>query len=65
MSTRQTNIDLFNYSLESFNENGYRLEDVTFDLKTEELDDDNVKTEYERNFIAKGFKINRLVAYIK
>lgn len=59
------NIDLFNFSLESFEENGYRLENVTFDLKTEELEYDNVKTEYERNFIAKGFKINRLEAFVK
>lgn len=59
------NRDLFDYSLESFVENGYRLENVTFDLKTEELKYDNVKTEYERNFIAKGFKINRLEAFIK
>lgn len=59
------NRDLFDYSLVSFEENGYRLENVTFDLKTEELEYDNVKTEYERNFIAKGFKINRLEAYVK
>ncbi len=59
------NRDLFDYSLESFKENGYRLENVTFDLKTEELEYDNVKTEYERNFIAKGFKINRLEAFVK
>ncbi len=57
------NRDLFDYSLETFPEAGYRLTDITFDLHTEELDDDCVKTEYERNFIAKGFKINRLVAF--
>ncbi len=59
------NRDLFDYSLETFPECGYRLEEVTFDLHTEELPYDNVKTEYERNFIAKGFKINRLEAYLK
>ncbi len=59
------NRDLFDYSLESFVESGYRLENVTFDLKTEELEYDNVKTEYERNFIAKGFKISRLEASVK
>jgi tRNA (guanine-N7-)-methyltransferase len=59
------NRDLFDYSLESLNENGYRLENVTFDLKTDELPYDNVKTEYERNFISKGFKINRLEAFVK
>lgn len=59
------NRDLFDYSLETFPECGYRLENVNFDLHTEELPYDNVKTEYERNFIAKGFKINRLEAFIK
>lgn len=59
------NRDLFDYSLESFQENNYVLKNVSFDLKTEELIYDNVKTEYERNFIAKGFKINRLEAYLK
>lgn len=58
------NRPLFDYSLETFVECNYRLENVTFDLHTEELEDDNVKTEYERNFIAKGFKINRLEAYV-
>ncbi|MBE6700773.1 MAG: tRNA (guanosine(46)-N7)-methyltransferase TrmB [Ruminococcaceae bacterium] len=58
------NRELFDYSLETFVECGYRLENVTFDLHTEELEEDNVKTEYERNFIAKGFKINRLEAYL-
>ena len=57
------NRPLFDYSLETFPECGYRLESVTFDLHTEELPYDNVKTEYERNFIAKGFKINRLEAF--
>lgn len=59
------NRPLFDFSLETFPECGYRLENVTFDLHTEDLPYDNVKTEYERNFIAKGFKINRLEAYIE
>ncbi len=58
------NRPLFDYSLETFPECGYTLKNVTFDLHTEELPYDNVKTEYERNFIAKGFKINRLEAFL-
>lgn len=58
------NRPLFDYSLETFPECNYRLENVTFDLHTDELEYDNVKTEYERNFIAKGFKINRLEAFL-
>lgn len=59
------NRPLFDYSLETFPESGYTLKNVTFDLHTDELPYDNVKTEYERNFIAKGFKINRLEAFIE
>ncbi|MBE6649861.1 MAG: tRNA (guanosine(46)-N7)-methyltransferase TrmB [Ruminococcaceae bacterium] len=59
------NRPLFDYSLETFPECGYKLKNISFDLHTDELPYDNVKTEYERNFIAKGFKINRLEAFIE
>lgn len=59
------NSDLFEYSLESFTENGFSLKDVTRDLHNSEFQKDNVVTEYEANFSAKGFKINRLVAFLK
>jgi hypothetical protein len=36
---------------------------VTFDLHASKWAEGNVQTEYERNFSAKGFKINRLEAF--
>lgn len=57
------NKGLFDYSLESFIENGFAVTDVCFDLHGDPVfSKDNIKTEYEMNFSAKGFLINRLVA---
>ncbi len=58
------NRDLFDFSLEEFPMAGYTLENVTFDLHASEWAENNIVTEYEANFSAKGFKINRLEAYI-
>lgn len=55
---------LFDFSLEEFPAAGFALRDVTFDLHSSEWAKDNIMTEYEKNFSEKGFKINRLVAYI-
>ena len=54
---------LFDFSLEEFPEAGYDVCDVTYDLHASEWAEDNIMTEYEKNFSEKGFKINRLVAY--
>ena len=59
------NKGLFDYSLESFVANGFTVTDVCFDLHGDPvLSKDNVETEYEKNFSAKGFLINCLTAYI-
>ena len=59
------NKGLFDYSLESFVENGFKVSEVCFDLHSDEVFSvDNIKTEYEINFSAKGFLINRLVAEV-
>ncbi len=58
------NRPLFDFSLEEFRAAGYTLENVTFDLHASEWAKDNIVTEYEANFSAKGFKINRLEAYL-
>ena len=58
------NRDLFDFSLEEFRAAGYTLENVTFDLHASEWAKDNIVTEYEANFSAKGFKINRLEAFL-
>ncbi len=58
------NRDLFDFSLEQFPIAGYEMKDITFDLHNSEYNENNVMTEYEKNFSEKGFKINRLVAYL-
>lgn len=52
------NIDLFNYSIDSFKEHGYDIISITNDLVNENIE--NIKTEYEERFISKGVKINRV-----
>lgn len=55
------NRPLFDFSLESFSENGWELSDVTFDLHSSGFEG-NIMTEYEEKFSQLGFTINRLVA---
>ena len=55
---------MFDFSLEQFEEAKIPLSDVTFDLHNSEYEKDNIHTEYEDNFSAKGFSINRLVGTI-
>ncbi len=54
---------LFDYSLETLSEAGFKLEKLTYDLHNSEYEKDNIHTEYENNFSAKGFAINRVEAY--
>ena len=56
------NRPLFDFSLEEMAECGYKMSDITYDLHNSEYAKDNVVTEYEANFSAKGFTINRVVA---
>ncbi|PWU70253.1 tRNA (guanosine(46)-N7)-methyltransferase TrmB [Gracilibacillus dipsosauri] len=58
------NRGLFEYSLTSFSKFGFVLEDVTLDLHAED-DPNNIKTEYEEKFSAKGLPIYRCVAKLK
>jgi len=53
----------FDFSLEQFTEAGWRLECVTNDLHNSPWEEGNIHTEYEDNFSAKGFTINRCEAY--
>ena len=60
------NKGLFDYSLESFVENGFVVTDVCFDLHGDSVfNKDNIQTEYEKTFSEKGFLINRLVAKVR
>lgn len=53
--------DLFEFSLNSFLENGWLLKNVKLDLY-KELPEDNIPTDYEIKFVEKGMKIYRLEA---
>ena len=57
------NKNLFAYSIESLSEHGYIFQNVTLDLKNENID--NVTTEYEEKFMKKNITINRLEAIKK
>lgn len=52
------NRGLFDFSLEEFAVAGLGVENVSYDLHAEG-DPENIETEYERKFSAKGEKINR------
>ncbi len=56
---------LFDYSLETLEAAGFRLEKLTYDLHSSEYESENIHTEYEDNFSAKGFTINRVEAYLQ
>ncbi len=56
------NVDLFTYSLEEIPQAGWELLAQSFDFHAEAESKDNIMTEYEEKFSAKGQKICRLVA---
>ena len=55
------NTGLFDYSLETMAREGWQLSRVTYDLHARG-EEDNIMTEYERKFSARGAKIGRVVA---
>lgn len=56
------NRTFFDFSLQSIQEYGYTIEEVTYDLYSLK-DEENVPTEYEEKFSNMGVHINRLKAY--
>ena len=56
------NRNLFEYSLITLSEENYKLKHVNLNLY-ENLDEDNIPTEYETKFVAKGMIIYKLKAY--
>lgn len=54
------NLDLFNYSLEEFNENKWEILSITNDYNL--IDDFDAETEFEKKYKEQGIKINRLIA---
>lgn len=59
------NRPLFDFSLEEFEACGFKLRNVTNDLHNSPWEEGNIHTEYEDNFSAKGFTINRVEAYLE
>ncbi|MCL2019562.1 MAG: tRNA (guanosine(46)-N7)-methyltransferase TrmB [Oscillospiraceae bacterium] len=70
------NSEFFEFSLKSFSENGFRLQNVTHDLhgsnclsgyrdSYKSIPKGDIITEYEKNFIEKGLKIYYLEAFLK
>ena len=55
----------FDYSLENYTQAGFEVADVTRDLHHSEYAAENIVTEYEANFTAKGLSIYRAVAILK
>jgi len=64
ISFKTDNVSFFEFSLESLSANGFRLQNVLYDLHNSELTG-NIITEYESLFIQKGLKINYLEAIWK
>jgi tRNA (guanine-N7-)-methyltransferase len=56
------NRQLFEFSIESLSERGWKLRNVSADLHADDMPG-NVMTEYERKFSSKGMPIYRLEAY--
>ena len=57
------NVSLFEYSIVSLSNYGYKIVDISLDLHN--TDKDNVMTEYEKKFSSMGVKINYLEAIKK
>ncbi|MBR2997991.1 MAG: tRNA (guanosine(46)-N7)-methyltransferase TrmB [Bacilli bacterium] len=56
------NIHLFEFSIESLSDYGYKLKNISLDLINSDIEE-NFMTEYEKKFSEKGTRINRLEAY--
>ncbi len=54
----------FEYSLESFSQNGFLLSEISLDLHKSGFEE-NIVTEYEQKFVDMGLPIHRLVAKLK
>jgi tRNA (guanine-N7-)-methyltransferase len=54
----------FEYSLESFSQNGFQLSEISLNLHKSDFEG-NIVTEYEQKFVNQGLPIYRLVARLK
>ena len=56
---KSDNRKLIEYSIKSFTDNGYKIEDICLNLYEEDIKD-NIPTEYEKKFSAKGCPIYKI-----
>lgn len=54
--------ELFEASLEYFNESGFNIINTTYDLHNNPIFEENIETEHEKMFSAEGIKIKALIA---
>lgn len=54
--------ELFQASLEYFNESGFNIINTTYDLHNNPIFKENIETEHEKMFSAEGIKIKALIA---
>lgn len=58
------NMHFFEYSIESFTQNGFALSNISLDLHNSDFEE-NIVTEYEEKFSSQGYPIYRLEARLK
>lgn len=56
------NRNLFEYSIMSFTDYGYKIKEISLDLYKDDITD-NIPTEYEKKFVEKGFPIYKIDVY--
>jgi tRNA (guanine-N7-)-methyltransferase len=64
LQMKTDNDDLFQYSLESLERNGFEILEKTWDLHSSHLSSRNVMTEYEEKFAHQGLKIHYVKAKV-
>jgi tRNA (guanine-N7-)-methyltransferase len=57
------NESLFEFSLNTLSDAGWRLRSITFDLHNSPFQEDNIMTEYEERYVKQGRPIYRLEAF--
>lgn len=54
--------NLFRASIKYFEEAGFKIEKITYDLHNEQIWENNIETEHEKMFTKQGIKIKALIA---
>ena len=58
------NMHFFEFSIESFTQNGFKLSNISLDLHNSDFEG-NIVTEYEQRFASQGYPIYRLEARVR